>query len=94
MNVTFAIGEVVSDSGYIITNKNGLTQFVAENDSVRIHFESDSGEGKNCSKILSVYDKRRNINYRAMRFLRTHVATVQMFSNVLHDKYRAANYNE
>lgn len=91
MNVTFRIGEVLGDTGYRITEKNGLTQFVAENDEVRIHFHTDSGEGKNYSKIIAYTDKHNDRVYVGMRYLHKFVYLVQKFSDVLFDKFRQEN---
>ena len=90
MNVSFRIGEMIGDTGFKIVDKHGLSRFVAENDSVRIYFETDSGEGKNYSKIVGYYDKKTGRNYSAMLHLYKYVYKVQQFSNVLFDKYRGS----
>jgi hypothetical protein len=89
MNVSFQLGEVVN--GFEITGRNGLTRYTAENENVRIYFETDAGEGINYSKILAYYDKRSYRGYRAMRYLRKYVSLVQGFSNALFERYQAEN---
>lgn len=91
MNVYFRLGEIIGDTGFRIADWHGLNRFVAENDSVRIHFESDAGEGKNYSKILSYYNKETERSYTAQRYLYKYVYLVQQFSNVLFDKYQKEN---
>lgn len=87
MNVTFKIGEVVN--GWTVIGTNGLSQFVVKADDVTIVFNSDAGEGINYSQVVQVYKNGRT--YKAQRFLQKYVSLVQVFSNILFDKYYEEN---
>lgn len=91
MNVSFRIGEVIGNTGYKIVDTHGLSRFVAENEKVRILFDSDAGEGRNYSKVLSFYNKETERRYTTQRYLYKYVAIVQQFSNVLFEKYQKEN---
>jgi hypothetical protein len=89
MNVSFELGEIVN--GFKITDRHGLTRYIAENENVIIYFSTDAGAGINYSEIISYYDKRAKRSYQAMRFLFKYVSTVQGLSNALFEKYQAKN---
>jgi hypothetical protein len=87
MNVSFKNGEELTN-GFKITNKNGISEYVAQNENTIICFRTDSGEGVNYSQIQWITDKKTNRQYRAMRYLYKYVSLVQNFSNQLYTKYQ------
>jgi hypothetical protein len=93
MNVSFKNGEVVN--GWTCVGRNGLSQYVMQDsEGNRLLFDTDAGEGKNYSKVLSFYNGRTERGYRAMRFLFKYISTVQGFSNALFQKYKEENWEK
>lgn len=92
MDVSFKNGEVVN--GWKCVGRNGLSRYVFENNDYRIVFDTDAGEGRNYSKILSYRDLHKNRSYQAMRYLYKFVQTAQMLSSVLFFRWQDENLTD
>lgn len=92
MHVSFNIGEMVN--GFKITTRHGVSQYVASNEDVFILFNTDAGEGRNYSRILSYVDRRTDRCYQSPRYTIKYVRIVQEMSNVLFQRYQENNKQE
>src|SRR5690606_10782783 len=90
LRVQFKAGETVE--GYTVSSVDGVNDYTAENDNYIISFRTESGLGRNYSKINWYVDKSTNKKYTAMRFLTKFVQQVQLFSNALYVKYIDENH--
>jgi hypothetical protein len=89
-NVKFEAGERLAGQ-FVISNRNGITEYVAENDNVIICFRTDAGCGTNYSQVQWVTSKKTGRQYRAWRFLLKWVGITQLFSNQLYAKWHTNN---
>lgn len=90
MNVSFKNGHQL-ENGYSITNKNGLSEFVAENEDYVVCFRSDAGEGRNYFNVQWVTYKSSNRRYWSPRFTRKFIPEVREWSCELLEMYREKN---
>jgi hypothetical protein len=87
--VSFKSGDIVN--GFKIIQRNGLTEYTATDGRIIICFRTDSGSGRNYSKVNWYTDIDSKRQYRSPRLLIKYVRTVCDISYELLKKWRKEN---